>query len=204
MHFDAAGRASISENLKRFKSAHLHNHGLKHAAVCLIVVDDGQGRSALVLTRRAHHLRAHAGQWALPGGRLDAGETPAQGARREAREEIGLDLPEDAILGHLDDYATRSGYVITPVVAWAPQGAAMTANPAEVAMIFRIRLDELRRDKPEFFAIPESDRHVIRYPLRGKFVHAPTAAVMFQFIEVALEGRATRVAHLEQPVWAWR
>jgi len=179
--------------------------GLKHAAVCLIIADDGSGAAALVLTRRAEHLSAHSGQFALPGGRIDAGETATEAALREAREEIGLVLAPASILGRLDDYPTRSGYVITPLVAWAPREAEMRANPGEVTAIYRVPFTTLDRPgSPEFVAIAESDRPVIRYPLLGTTIHAPTAAVMYQFVEVALHGRATRVAHLEQPVWAWR
>ena len=109
------------------------------------------------------------------------------------------------MLGRLDDYPTRSGYLITPIVAWAPPSAPMRANPEEVETIYRVHLAELSQaGSPEFVAIPESDQPVIRYPLLGTLVHAPTAAVLYQFIEVAVHGRATRVAHLEQPVWAWR
>jgi 8-oxo-dGTP pyrophosphatase MutT (NUDIX family) len=181
------------------------SHGLKHAAVCLIIADDGSGAAALVLTRRAEHLSAHSGQFALPGGRIDAGETATEAALREAREEIGLALAPASILGRLDDYPTRSGYVITPLVAWAPREAVMHANPGEVAAIHRVNLAELERTgSPEFVAIPESDRPVIRYPLLGTTIHAPTAALLFQFMEVAVHGRNTRVAHFDQPVWAWR
>ena len=148
--------------------------GLKHAAVCLIVADDGAGAAALVLTRRAEHLSAHSGQFALPGGRIDAGETATEAALREAREEIGLELAPASILGRLDDYPTRSGYVITPLVAWAPRKAQMRANPGEVAAIHRVNLAELGQPgSPEIFAIPESDRPVIRYPLLGH--HDPRA-----------------------------
>jgi 8-oxo-dGTP pyrophosphatase MutT (NUDIX family) len=179
--------------------------GLKHAAVCLVVADDGAGGAALILTRRAEHLSAHSGQFALPGGRIDAGETALEAALREAQEEIGLVLEPASILGRLDDYPTRSGYVITPLVAWAPPLAQMRANPGEVAAIHRIPFAELDRPgAPEFVAIAESDRPVIRYPLLGTTIHAPTAALLFQFMEVAVHGRDTRVAHLDQPVWAWR
>jgi 8-oxo-dGTP pyrophosphatase MutT (NUDIX family) len=183
----------------------LPDAGLKRAAVCLILIDGGAGAAALVLTRRAQHLSAHSGQFAFPGGRVEPDETTVAAALREAREEIGLELAPGSVLGSLDDYPTRSGYLITPVVAWAPRGAPMRANPAEVAEIHRVDLAELREaGPPEFIAIPQSDRPVIRYPLLGTTLHAPTAAVLFQFMEVAVQGRATRVAHLEQPVWAWR
>ena len=67
---------------------------LKHAAVAITLTDaaDGSGETALILTGRVAGLRSHGGQWALPGGRIDAGETPAQGALRELAEEIGLEL----------------------------------------------------------------------------------------------------------------
>jgi len=210
MRHDDARRAAIAANLARFERAQFQPaeapllKPLRRAAVCLIVADDGEGNAALVLTRRAAKLKDHAGQWAIPGGRMEAGETPVEAALREAHEEINLQLPAEAVLGHLDDYPTRSGYLITPVVAWAPPGAVMSENPAEVAKIYRIPLLELHQDEPEFFHIPESDNPVIRYPLQGKYIHAPTAAVLYQFVEVVLNGKSTRVAHLEQPVWAWK
>lgn len=203
--FDDALRAKLAQNLTRLQGTGAPHAGLKRAAVCVIVTDDGAGGAALVLTRRAKHLNAHAGQFALPGGRMDTDETALQAGLREAHEEIGLHLAADAVLGFLDDYPTRSGYLITPVVAWAPADSPMLANPDEVAAIYRVGLGDLNRPgSPEFVSIPESDRPVIRYPLLGTRIHAPTAAVIYQFMEVAVHGRATRVAHLEQPVWAWR
>lgn len=195
----------MARNLTRFRYAPLDAIGLKRAAVCLIVADHGEGAAAVVLTRRVHGLRTHAGQFALPGGRMDEGERAEDAARREAHEEIGLELDAHTVLGLLDDYPTRSGYLITPVVIWAPPDAVMRANPTEVAKIYRVPLSDLNRaGSPEFVAIPESDRPVIRYPMLGTTVHAPTAAVLYQFMEVAVLGRETRVAHLEQPAWAWR
>jgi len=203
--FDAALRARLAANLSRHAPAPAPAHDLKRAAVCVLVIDDGRGEAALVLTRRAEHLSAHSGQYALPGGRIDGGESALEGARREAREEIGLELAPQSFLGALDDYPTRSGYLITPLVGWVPRGAQLRPNPAEVAKVYRVPLAELGRPgSPQFVSIAQSDRPVIRYPLLGSLIHAPTAAVLYQFMEVAVLGRATRVAHLEQPVWAWR
>jgi 8-oxo-dGTP pyrophosphatase MutT (NUDIX family) len=203
--FDAALRARLAANLARLPPVAVAGAGLKHAAVCVIVTDDGRGEASLLLTKRAARLNRHAGQYALPGGRLDEGESPLDAARREALEEIGLALDPQAFLGRLDDFPTRSGYLITPLVAWVEAGAPLAPNPAEVARVYRVPLADLGREgSPQFISIPESDRPVIRYPILGTLVHAPTAAVMYQFMEVALLGRQTRVAHLEQPVWAWR
>jgi 8-oxo-dGTP pyrophosphatase MutT (NUDIX family) len=201
--FDANLRARLAANLARLERLPMTHAGLKRAAVCVIVTASDAGEAALLLTRRAAHLSAHAGQFALPGGRIDAGESALDAARREAHEEVGLALAAKSFIGQLDDYATRSGYLITPLVAWLPAGSDPVPNPAEVASLYRVPLADLAAG-PEFVAIPESDRPIIRYPLLGTTIHAPTAAVMYQFMEVALHGRATRVAHLEQPVWAWR
>ncbi|MEC9344981.1 MAG: CoA pyrophosphatase [Pseudomonadota bacterium] len=195
----------MSGHLSGFERQAAADKGLKVAAVTVIVTAGDDGIPAFVLTRRASKLRNHSGQWALPGGRLDPGESAMDAARREIAEEIGIAVAERAVLGHLDDYVTRSGYAITPLVAWCPPGTVFRPNPDEVAELHLIPLDELERpDSPQFVTIPESDRPVVRLPIRESQIHAPTAAVLYQFREVALHGRSTRVAHLEQPVFAWR
>ena len=179
---------------------------LKRAAVAIALVgaDDAPGSTALLLTLRAAGLRAHRGQWALPGGRCDEGETPIEAGLRELHEELGLRLGPHDVLGLLDDYPTRSGYLITPVVVWADGSAALSPNPAEVASVHRIGLEDIERPEAfDFVAIPESTRRVIRLRHAGQFIHAPTAALIYQFREV-LAGRDTRVAELEQPVFAWK
>lgn len=164
------------------------------------------GGASFVLCRRSAGLNSHASQWALPGGRLDTGEREIDAALRETREEVGVELDEGAVLGLLDDYATRSGYVMTPVVVWGGRAIELAPNPNEVLAAYRIGLHELARDdSPRFVSIPESDRPVVQVPLGGDLIHAPTGAVLVQFRWVGLDGRINeRVADFEQPVFAWR
>ncbi len=163
------------------------------------------GGPAVLLTRRAATLRAHGGQWALPGGRVDEGEAAEAASRRELHEELGLHLGEDDVLGMLDDYPTRSGYVITPFVLWGGTDPTLVPDPAEVRSVHRISFRELcRPDSPRFVTIPESDRPVVQLPIGGDLLHAPTGAVLLQFRRVAIEGVSERVADYEQPVFAWR
>lgn len=164
------------------------------------------GGAAFLLCRRAAKMNRHAGQWALPGGKLDDNETPIEAALRELHEELGLQLSPEHVLGLLDDYPTRSGFVMTPVVVWAGTNAALIPDPSEVAHAYRVGLHELcRADSPRFVEIPESDRPVVQLPLGGDLIHAPTGAVLLQMRLVGLEGRIDqRVDHLEQPVFAWK
>lgn len=195
-------RASITARLASFARTAAPLHGRRPAAVAVALVEDDDGLGVL-LTRRAARMRAHAGQWALPGGRTDEGESPVDAARREMHEELGVQVEADAVLGVLDDYPTRSGYVITPVVLWAGRVGDLTPNPDEVASVHVIPMADVDVE-PRFISIAESDAPVIQVPLFDRYVHAPTAAVLHQFREVGLHGRSTRVAHYEQPVFAWR
>jgi 8-oxo-dGTP pyrophosphatase MutT (NUDIX family) len=205
--FGATFRRLVARRLAAFtRTPALDTEGLKRAAVAVTLLesDDESSETAFVLTRRARDLRAHKGQYALPGGRCDEGESAVAAALREVEEELGLRLSTDDVLGMLDDYPTRSGYLITPVVIWAEQTRPLLPNPEEVASVHRIPLAEIARAGAiDFITIPESQRRVIRIRMNGSLVHAPTAAVVFQFHEV-MAGRHTRVSELEQPVFAWR
>lgn len=178
--------------------------GLKPSAVALTVVPgEAGGERGIWVARRPSTLRSHANQFALPGGRLDPGEGPVRAALRELDEELGVRLGPDSVLGLLDDYPTRSGYVMTPVVCWSDDLVVPAPSPDEVDRLFFVTLDEVIAE-PAFDRIPESPRPVIRLPIMDRWVHAPTAAVIYQFAEVVVRGRDTRVDELEQPVFAWR
>ncbi|MDA0890995.1 MAG: CoA pyrophosphatase [Proteobacteria bacterium] len=206
-HFlpDALTRLHIANNVSQFPRVRQPLADLRPAAVALIVVkyDD---ECALLLTRRTSSLRAHSGQWALPGGRMDEGETASEAALREVREEINLTLQPESVMGTLDDYITRSGYRITPVILWAGANTStLEPNPDEVASIHRISFTALARaDAPQFDMSPDSDQEILSMKLSVDQIYAPTAAFLYQFREVVIKGRETRVLHYDQPRFAWR
>lgn len=219
MKLDARLKSTIATRLAAFevRAADAGQH--RAAAVAIALVEEGtgadmegiavpsgwSGEAALLLTRRPSTLRAHAGQWALPGGRMEQGESAEDAALREMSEEVGLHLSRSDVLGRLDDFISRSGYVITPVVVWAGTARDLTANPDEVEAIHRIPLSEfMRADAPLLEPGSDPARPVMRMPLGRTAVAAPTAAVIFQFRELCIAGRPTRVAHFEQPAFAWR
>ena len=212
-------RSLIQKHLGEFAARQAAQGEYRNAAVAVAVADEGQGAglegfarhadwstdAALILTRRSGKLRNHAGQWALPGGRIDAGETPEQAALRELAEEVNLQLDSTHILGRLDDFVTRSGFAITPVVVWAGPARELVPNLDEVASIHRIPVREfMRPDAPLLDALEGSEHPVLRMPVGDNWIAAPTAAILYQFREVCIAGNATRVAHFEQPTFAWK
>lgn len=205
--FDAALRARLAGNIARFARQPIADGLHRAAAVAIVVVEgDRPGEAAILLTRRPDHLRRHARQFALPGGRLDAGETIQAAALRELHEELGLALGPADVIGVLDDYPTRSGFRITPVVAWAAHSHALVPDANEVAKVFRIPLTDLESEQiPHLEATEGGGAPVLSTPLAslGHRVYAPTAALLYQFREVALRGADTRVAHFDQPRFAW-
>lgn len=204
MRFDDELRLRLSENLARFGRRCLAAGERQTAAVAVVIVPDEEERASVVLTVRARGLKRHGGQWACPGGRRDPGETAEAAALRELAEEVALDLPPERVLGCLDDYATRSGFVITPVVVWGRSEAELRPDPREVASIHLLPIAELTPDKVVLQTIAQSDRPVMALAILGSLLYAPTAAILHQFAEVAVHGRDTRVGHFDQPLFAWR
>ncbi|MDH3534626.1 MAG: CoA pyrophosphatase [Gammaproteobacteria bacterium] len=219
LKLDHTLRDRISANLARLEVRKQERKGSKHAAVAFTLVDCSEpaaianipyrhrdrGQAAYILTTRASKLSSHAGQRAYPGGRVDPGETTEQAALRELEEEVGLRLDPACILGRLDDYATRSGFVITPVIVWGGKDLSLTPNPDEVERIHRVPLRELLRDDAPILENIDANEHpVLKMPLGDEWFAAPSAAIAYQFREVALLGKTTRVAHFDQPYFAWK
>jgi len=211
-------RERIRANLAAFVPR-LARQEVRRAAVAVTVVDAGHGADlpgftrhdhwhaapALLLTRRSASLRHHPGQWAFPGGRVDPGETPVDTALREMHEEVAVKLSPDVVLGRLDDFLTRSGFLMSPVVVWGGPHLDTWPNPQEVASVHRIPLEEfLREDSPRLDPAADGEHPVLRMPVGDDHIAAPTAAIIYQFREVCLLGRSTRVAHFEQPRFAWK
>jgi 8-oxo-dGTP pyrophosphatase MutT (NUDIX family) len=198
----AADRAALAAHLACFPRLGITRPGLRAAAVAVCVLLQ-QDVPCLLITRRAAGLRNHSGQWALPGGSREPSESAQDAALRELREETGMTAGPGDVLGTLDDYATRSGFLITPVVVWAGPAGTLVRQSSEVARIHLIPLADFDHP-PELLRIPESPAPVLRLALLGGHVYAPTAAIIYQFCQLALHGLTTRVAHFEQPVFAWR
>jgi 8-oxo-dGTP pyrophosphatase MutT (NUDIX family) len=165
------------------------------AAVLVVLAQTAQGPE-VVLTRRADTLARHTGQIAFPGGRLDAGETAAEAALREAWEEVGLSPEEVRLLGLGDRYRTGTGYLVTPVVAWADAPPRLTPSPAEVAEIFAVPWSHVadpanrRRDHYDLDGVR---RHFWSIDWRDRVIWGATAGMIVALTE-RLAGRAERAA----------
>ncbi len=205
LRFSEELRADLAARLVAFDCRRLPAAGRQRAAVAIALVPDDDGQAAVILTRRAQGLRRHSGQYALPGGRVDPGETPEGAGLRELREEVGLELPPSGVLGRLDDFATRSGFLITPLVVWAGEGE-LTPDPREVAAVFRVPLADCGRPRAlvETHVFAGEAIPALALESVGAQVFPPTAAILHQAAELAVHGRHTPVADFPQPAFAWR
>jgi len=204
-HYDGLLRDQTKQRVSDLARVSLPLGDLRAAAVAIVIISDNSHASVL-LTRRASSLRAHSGQWALPGGRMDLDEIAEEAALRELREEVNLKLTPSSVLGLLDDYVTRSGYRITPVVVWADSDMhGVTPNPDEVASIHTVTFSDLAKDGvAHVHSNDDEGTEVLSLDLTLDHIFAPTAAVLYQFREVVLMGRNTRVSHYDQPRFAWK
>ncbi len=198
-------RLAISSNVDKFNDQRQSTADLRVAAVAVTIFEH-DGDAAIIVTKRSPRLKEHSGQWAMPGGRVDSGEDVVEAALRELHEEVNLELTQGHVLGTLDDYVTRSGYVITPVVVWADiDDRHLHPNPDEVASIHPFTFQELtREDSPNLESIPESEKLVLSMNYLDDVIYSPTAAMLYQFREVGILGKPTRVLDYDQPVFAWR
>jgi 8-oxo-dGTP pyrophosphatase MutT (NUDIX family) len=194
----------IAANLAAFPRIALERPELRRAAVAILIAPH-RGEPAYALTRRARGMRRGAGNFALPGGGAEPGEDAVDTAIRETAEELGVALGRAAALGLLDDFITLSGFVVTPVVLWSATPLAMRPDPVEVGGAWMVPLSELDHPKaPRRERNPDGGAAILRMRARGLWINPPTAAWLYQFREVALHGRATRVADVGQPGWTAR
>lgn len=192
-------RALIEANLRAFEREASAEVQTRAAVAVTIVLGEG-GEASVPIFQRPARMRRHAGQMALPGGRIQAGEDVEAAALRELEEELGLVVPPDHVLGLLDDFDTVSGFTITPVVVWSGARASeLRPSEEEVAIPFIVPLSMLREAAA---AAGAGSSFSLRLPLVEVF--APTAAILYQFSEVALDGRAVRVRDFFQPPWTHR
>jgi 8-oxo-dGTP pyrophosphatase MutT (NUDIX family) len=172
------------------------------AAVAVVLLQDSDGEACIPLLVRSAGLARHPGQFALPGGKLNAGERAEAAALRELREELGLTATGDGVIGSLDDFDTRSGFTITPVVVWSGASSSeLEPSADEVAEVFLLKLPDLQS------AVAGARRGTSRafcLDLPWGPVYAPTAAILYQFSEAALDGRPSRVNDFYQPPFARR
>ncbi|OSC28484.1 coenzyme A pyrophosphatase [Mycobacterium vulneris] len=190
-------RDAIVAALQRFSYRVLGGDGLRRATVVIVVHRHGDEFGIWVI-ERAPGLRRDPGQYALPGGRSEPGEDVIATGLRELAEETGIVLQRQDVLGRLDDYVTRSGYLMSTIVCWADGHPTVQPNPDEVANAYFVPLADLLVT-PRFPQDPETAMRLIEFPLLGIVIHAATGAVLYQFAEVVLRGRATRVAAIVEP-----
>jgi len=197
----AAVTALARSNLARFQRRAVQPAPQTRQAAVAVTLVAHRGAAHVLLLKRVARGR-NGGQWALPGGRLDGAETVVEAALRELAEETGLPARPGNIIGLLDDYVTDSGFHITPVVVAPEPAARPVRNPAEVHSLHPIPVERLLAlELPRWRRQPDGTR-LLQLPLRrGMVVHAPTGALLWQFREVALLGRATRVADAVQPAF---
>jgi len=194
-------RERLAGNLAAFERREIDAAGMRTAAVA-IVISPHRKRPTYLLTRRALTLRRNAGNFALPGGNVEPGEDAVATALRETQEELGVRLSRGDALGLLDDFVTLGGHRVTPVVFWTETVLALSPDPIEVHAVWRIALADLDHPhSPRRLPREGGGDPILQMYAGGKWINAPTAAWLYQFREVALHGRETRLDGVGQPEW---
>ncbi|MGH7776608.1 MAG: NUDIX hydrolase [Candidatus Dormibacterales bacterium] len=198
-------RGRLRRNLGAFRPRDAEDLTLVQAAVVVLILAGPGEPPWFPICLRPRRLRSHAGQLALPGGRVEAGEDHTAAALRELEEELSVRARPEEVLGRLDDFPTRSGFAVRPLVVWGGKAGELVPSPDEVDRVFPVPVSVLERTGGVRF-LPEVGGGAPTVQIRLDFavVHAPTAAILFQFREVALHGREARVAHFAQPPFTWR
>lgn len=160
---------------------------LKPAAVLVPLIDRPEGMTVL-FTRRTGNLAHHAGQISFPGGHIEADDGgPRETALRETEEEVGIDSGRVEVIGHLDTYITRTGFVVTPVVGIITPPFRVRPDPHEVDEVFEVPLAFLldpgnhQRCSAEFDGVL---RHFYAIPYDNHFIWGATAGMLMNLYEI--------------------
>lgn len=198
-------RKQIEENLSGFERIVLPAEDHRLAAVAIILAPV-EGVVSYALTRRAPKLRRNAGNYALPGGAVDPEDEDAiAAAMRESEEELGVQLVRDQVVGLLDDFLTLTGHLVTPVIFWSDKELVLKPDPTEVAKAWQVPLGDLDHEgSPRDKDKQDGGPPIRQMHMQGSWINPPTAAWLYQFREVALKGRSTRVDQWRMPGWTAR
>ncbi|MGC2784600.1 MAG: CoA pyrophosphatase [Roseiarcus sp.] len=181
--------AGVSDNAPGARRPELAEFAKARPAAVLLPIVDRPGGLSVLLTLRASHLRAHSGQVAFPGGKIDAGEAPRDAALREAYEEIGLEDRFIEPLGWLDPYLTGTGFRVAPLVALVEPSFALKVNKLEVDEVFETPFAFLmdaanhRLEEREWQGRP---RKYYAMPHEGRYIWGATAGILRNLYEKLL------------------
>jgi 8-oxo-dGTP pyrophosphatase MutT (NUDIX family) len=161
------------------------------AAILIALVRQKHGYDILY-TKRATSLRAHSGQIAFPGGKIDLSDKDAASAAiREANEEVAMKAQDVSILGYLPAMFTGTNYLITPVVGVVEPSAPFIANPEEVDEVFQVPLTFLSRDDAyQSFKVWHENKYQQTWKIEhdGRVIWGITASLTRAFKDIALVG----------------
>lgn len=161
---------------------------LKHSSVLLLLFSENDALK-ICLIKRPMHMKNHAGQIALPGGRIEKGETALETALRETNEEIGIETAAVEILGSLSElYVEVSGFIIHPFVGWLLQKPNFVINPAEVEKIILFPLNRFLSNPDEVEL--ETIKGKLKVPcvqFESEIIWGATAMILSEFYDLLNE-----------------